>query len=79
MWLARQIGNIVHGMTPDGVVTDDTALMATLNCYADILEPWAKSVAGRMIRDVSRRDVTAWEASVAPRNPVATPFIDFFN
>jgi len=59
--VARQIGNIVRGMAPDGVVQDVGPLMATLNRYADILTPWAESVVRRMLHDVSRRDASAWE------------------
>lgn len=57
--VARQIGDIVRGMAPDGVVEDVRPLMATLNRYADILTPWTDSVVSRMIRDVSRRDASA--------------------
>lgn len=59
--VARQIGHIVRGMAPEGVVTDIGALTSTLNRYADILTPWAESVVRRMVADVSRRDATAWE------------------
>ena len=38
--VARQIGHIVRGMAPEGVVTDIGALTSTLNRYADILTPW---------------------------------------
>jgi SPP1 gp7 family putative phage head morphogenesis protein len=59
--VAQQIGHIVNGMAPDGIVADVTALVATLNRYSDILRPWAESVASRMIADVTRRDAAAWE------------------
>ncbi len=59
--VAQQIDGIVRGMAPKGVVTDLDALLHALNRYADILTPWAESVASRMIQDVSRRDATAWE------------------
>lgn len=59
--VARQIGNIVRGMAPEGVITDVNRLTDTLNRYGDVLRPWAESVASRMIEDVSRRDATAWE------------------
>jgi SPP1 gp7 family putative phage head morphogenesis protein len=59
--VAKQIGHIVDGMAPDGVVADVAALMETLNRYANMLHPWSQSVVSRMIADVSRRDATAWE------------------
>jgi SPP1 gp7 family putative phage head morphogenesis protein len=31
-----------------------------MNRYAQVLDPWAKSVAGRMLAEVSRRDEDAW-------------------
>jgi SPP1 gp7 family putative phage head morphogenesis protein len=61
--VAKQIDNIVRGMAPEGVLTAETAsrVAAVLNRYAEILKPWAESVAKRMIGDVSRRDAWAWE------------------
>jgi SPP1 gp7 family putative phage head morphogenesis protein len=60
--VARQIGHIVEGMAPKGVVSDIGRLTQMLHRYAEVLEPWAESVASRMIEDVSRRDAAAWEA-----------------
>ena len=59
--VARQIDEIVRGLAPDGIIADIGALTRTFTRYADILTPWAESVAGRMIADVSRRDAAAWE------------------
>jgi SPP1 gp7 family putative phage head morphogenesis protein len=59
--VAAQIDDIVRGIAPDGILADPERLMDMLNRYADILEPWAESVASRMISDVSRRDAAAWE------------------
>lgn len=59
--VANQVGEIVRGLAPDGVIADVSELMAMLNHYADLLPPWANSVASRMIADVSRRDAAAWE------------------
>lgn len=59
--VARQVDSLVRGMAPDGVVADASVLISALNRYADILTPWAESVARRMIADVSRRDAAAWE------------------
>lgn len=59
--VAKQIGDIIRGIAPDGIVADVSLLAATLNHYGDLLHPWAESVATRMIDDVSRRDANAWE------------------
>ncbi len=58
--VANQVGNIVQGMAPEGIVGDVTLLMATLKRYGEILRPWAESVAARMVSDVSQRDAAAW-------------------
>jgi len=58
--LARQIDTIVRGFAPDGVLADPTALIQTLQKYAEALGPWAQSVAWRMVVDVSKRDAVAW-------------------
>lgn len=47
-------------MAPDGVVRNMLDLLATLDGYASILEPWAASVAGAMLADVRRRDERMW-------------------
>jgi SPP1 gp7 family putative phage head morphogenesis protein len=59
-YVARQVGDIVRRMAPDGVVADLVALIGMLNRYSAILQPWAESVASRMIADVSKRDAAAW-------------------
>jgi SPP1 gp7 family putative phage head morphogenesis protein len=61
--IAEQIGRRVRSAAPDGVLSsaDATKLIAALNRYADVLWPWAESVANRMIAEVSRRDAAAWE------------------
>jgi len=62
--VARQIGELVLGMAPDGTVAtheQTQALIDTLERYGDALAPWAEAVAKRMVWDVSRRDAAAWE------------------
>lgn len=59
--VANQVGEIIRGMAPDGIVADASLLTSTLNQYADLIMPWAESVAERMIADVSRRDLYAWQ------------------
>jgi SPP1 gp7 family putative phage head morphogenesis protein len=58
--VAKHVGDIISGMAPEGVVTDLVALIAMLNRYSAILQPWAESVAKRMVADVGQRDALAW-------------------
>lgn len=58
--VARQIDAIVRGLSPDGVVEDDKIIRA-LTGYADLLAPWAESVARYMVADVSRRNARSWK------------------
>src|SRR6267154_469293 len=63
--VARQVGLIIKGFAPRGKIDDLPAMMGSLERYADLVEPWARQVAGRMVEDVGRRDVNAWNASAA--------------
>ncbi|MFG1302166.1 phage minor head protein [Xanthobacter sp. V3C-3] len=60
--VARHIGDIVASISPDGSVTPEvaTAIDAALNRYADVIEPWSKAVASRMIAEVAARDEATW-------------------
>jgi SPP1 gp7 family putative phage head morphogenesis protein len=58
--VAKQIGDLVRGLAPSGVIQDMSIILRSLNAYGEVLQPWAESVAQRMIVDVSRRDATAW-------------------
>lgn len=61
--LGKQVGVIVKGIAPDGIVGNKMSeLTGALNKYAEVIQPWAKAVAGRMLADVERRDATAWNA-----------------
>jgi SPP1 gp7 family putative phage head morphogenesis protein len=59
--IARQVGVIVSGFAPDGVVHDQPMLVGALNRYAEMITPWAKAVASRMLYDIQRRDETMWK------------------
>jgi len=37
-------------------------VVRALEAYADLLEPWARSVGNAMVHDVSRRDLKLWRA-----------------
>lgn len=58
--VAKQVGIIVNGFAPDGVVKDMTALQAALTQYSKLLHPWAVSVASRMATEVGQKDEAAW-------------------
>jgi SPP1 gp7 family putative phage head morphogenesis protein len=57
--IANAIETLVNGMQPDNAADLDT-LQRILERYSDLLRPWARSVARRMLADVERRDRTAW-------------------
>src|SRR5580704_606640 len=61
--VARQIGIFVRGFfqKDEPPSNDDVALaIRQLEAYAQTLDPWARSIAQRMLADVSRRDAGAW-------------------
>lgn len=59
--IAQQVGVIVKGFTTkEGVVFDKDALMRALEKYADMITPWARAVASRMLDDIKRRDEAMW-------------------
>ena len=60
--MARQVGSIVKGLSPDGSPESARPVVRALEAYADLLEPWARSVGNYMVHDVSRRDLKAWRA-----------------
>jgi SPP1 gp7 family putative phage head morphogenesis protein len=57
--VARQIDAIVRGYAPDGVIENENVTKA-LRWYAELLKPWATSVAKYMVADVARRNERAW-------------------
>lgn len=57
--VARQVGEFVNAFNftePSAVAR----LKALLDRYAEIITPWARTTATRMLHDVSRRDLSAW-------------------
>lgn len=58
--VARQCGEIVKAFAPDGVVSNPHDVAQMLGRYAELLRPWARAVAVGMLRDVERRDASAW-------------------
>lgn len=60
--VARQVGHIVNGMAPEGMVDHLQQLNDMLYRYAELLRPWAGAIANRMLVDVAQRDEAAWMA-----------------
>lgn len=58
--VARQVGAIIKGFAPRGVVQNTTPMVEALRRYADMLRPWAEAVSGRLIAEVGKRDEHAW-------------------
>jgi len=58
--VSRQVGTLVKGFAPGGVVQNVPALGAALRRYAEMLKPWAESVTRGMHLNVSRRDAGSW-------------------
>ncbi len=54
--VAREVGNIVKGYGP----SKPGALIKALTGYSELIEPWARSVAGYMLADVNRRNERTW-------------------
>lgn len=60
--VARHVGEIIRRHPLDGP-SAIAALREALAKYADVIRPWARVAAQRMIADVSRRDEKAWAAN----------------
>lgn len=69
--VARQIGVLVRGMAP-GPGVYPSALTAALQQYAQMLRPWAKSVAERMAAEVAQRDYKAWMSAAREMGSLLT-------
>lgn len=62
--VARQVGTIVEGLAPNGIVNDYPELNRALERYAALLRPWAEAISQSMVNEVAQRDEHAWnEAS----------------
>jgi len=59
--IAKQVGVIIKGFAPNGVVRNMTDLNNALQKYAELLRPWAAAVTERMISEVGNRDLHAWK------------------
>ncbi len=60
--LTRHIDHIVKGMAPNGVVRNSMELQKVLRDYSRTIEPWATSVAEKMISRIARKEASSWIA-----------------
>jgi len=60
--IAKQVGDLVRGVAPDGVLdsVQAEALRLLLGKYAEAVEPWAKATAGRMVAEIAIKERKAW-------------------
>ena len=58
--LTRQVDHIIKGMTNNGVIRNSSELQRVLRQYSVLVEPWARSVAEKMLLRVSKKDEAAW-------------------
>jgi SPP1 gp7 family putative phage head morphogenesis protein len=58
--VAREIDAIVKKFPAKKMLESPQDLIAALKKYADILKPWALSVAGKAVAEVAERDARAW-------------------
>lgn len=58
--VAKHVGDLIKMFNPLNSASEEAELQSILSRYADILQPWARAAAQRMIAEVSRRDEQAW-------------------
>lgn len=59
--IARAVGDIVRGrFDPLDLQASTIAIGEMLSGYADLITPWARAVAYRLLADISRRDAAGW-------------------
>jgi len=58
--IAKQIGILVNGFAPEGQVSNLDMLVKALTDYADMITPWARTVAARMLYDIAKLDEGMW-------------------
>jgi SPP1 gp7 family putative phage head morphogenesis protein len=60
--VAKQVGAIVRGFAPSGVVGEMMPqINRSLERYAELLLPWAAEVARETVAETFRRDLSAWQ------------------
>jgi SPP1 gp7 family putative phage head morphogenesis protein len=66
--IARTIGQVIGSYGPEVLIADPgavAALMRELSVYAEMLGPWGRRIAERMVADVERRNLRAWKSHSA--------------
>lgn len=51
----------MKGFSPEDIIKNPGPVVAALEGYAELIHPWAVSVANYLLADVSRRNMKAWE------------------
>lgn len=60
--VSRQIDNIVKGMAPKGQIKNPRELAKMLQQYAQLISPWAKALAEKMVKEIATKNKKAWES-----------------
>ena len=58
--IARHIGELIRGFADVDTLSGFAPLQTALRRYADILDPWARSVGDRMVKEIAAHDATSW-------------------
>lgn len=58
--VVRQIDNIVKGMSTNGFVSNPRQLSKMLEQYSQLITPWAKNLADKMITEIAQKNLLAW-------------------
>jgi len=58
--VTRQVDHLVKGMIPETGFGQSHELQRALHQYSQVITPWARAVAGRMLWDIARKDEAAW-------------------
>ena len=58
--VTKQVDHIIKEMAPGGVVREGIQLQNILRGYAKLIEPWAESVATRILKRIADKDKAAW-------------------
>ena len=58
--VVRQIDNIIKGFVHSGDIKNPREIVQMLENYAQLITPWAKNLSNKMISEVSRKNLKAW-------------------
>jgi SPP1 gp7 family putative phage head morphogenesis protein len=59
--IATHIGHLVEAIDPQDA-NAVAALLTAMQGYAEVLEPWARATAAKVMQEIARRDTKAWES-----------------